>query len=234
MEFEMNNFKQIVLEQIKQCDDEKVHKYFPNEGEFSHFILFKKLNSKTFEIDLSGTNLDLIKGVYSLFNSDLKIIREIIDLYMMRMRDTGLTIDVPHQLTFDIENFYSNSYDFEMNIPLKDRNVIAHKETFYTVRKYYSVFPTVKVLTKVIFKNNSFEPMIEIHLPLARKEKFLITVGLAYNIQTIDKIIQEAIRQRIICLIKPKRIKTFTKEDIKMAAFDDIARYMTLLSMDTI
>lgn len=233
----MKNFKQTILNEIneyKEANKEGTFKYYIDENNCTQYITLNKIKANVFDVNISSLKIDMLKDIYKLFSIDFKIVREIVDLYMSHMHNTQLTTSVSHQPTFDIENFYADSFNYEMMVPLKDRNVIANKETFYTVRKGYNIYPSVQIIMRFVVTGDQFEPMLDIFLPTARKERFLVRVKPDYNIQLIDDIIKNAIRQRVLCLLTTKKIKLFSRQDIKSAEFDDIGRYMTLLSMDAI
>jgi hypothetical protein len=233
----MKNFKQIVLNEIneyKEAHKEGIFKYYIEENNYTQYMTLNKIKADVFEVNVTALNLNMLKAIYGLFSIDFKIVREIVDLYMSHMDNTQLTTTVSHQPTFDIENFHADSFNYEMMVPLKDRNVIANKETFYTVRKGYNIYPSVQIAMRFIVKGDEFEPIMDIYLPTARRERFLVSIKPDYNIQLIDDIIKKAIRQRVLCLLTTKKIKLFSRQDIKSAEFDDIGRYMTLIAMDTI
>lgn len=233
----MKNFKQIVINEIneyKKAHQEGIFKYFIEENNYTQYMTLSQIKADVFEVNVTALNLNMLKEIYGLFSMDFKIVREIVDLYMSRMENTQLTTTVSHQPTFDIENFHVDSFNYEMMVPLKDRNVIANKETFYTIRKGYNIYPSVRLVMRFIVKGDHFEPILDIYLPTARKERFLLSVTPDYNMQSIDDIIKKAIRQRVLCLLTTKKIKLFSRQDIKSAEFDDIGRYMTLIAMDTI
>jgi len=235
----MKDFKERIYQYIKDFelfdDNRSSIQKFPFElDSYQHYIILNKLCKNKFNVDITSLPLDMVKEIYSLFYLDLSCIRQIIDRYMEHMNNTELTTTVANMPTFDIENFRSDNRFLDMIIPLKDRNVIANKETIYTVRKYYEVYPTVRVSMQVNVTGDIFEPNILVELPLARKERFLVPISTGFNMEEVDNIIKKAIRQRIICLLTTKRIKTFTKKDIQEAEFEDIGRFMTLLAMDSI
>lgn len=233
----MKNFKQIVLNEIneyKEAHKEGVFKYYIEENNYTQYMTLNKIKADAFEVNVTALNLNMLKAIYGLFSMDFSVVKEVVDLYMSHMENTQLTTTVNHQPTFDIENFRPDSYDYEMMIPLKDRNVIANKETIYTVRKGYNVYPSVQVSMRFYVNGENFFPFLNINLPLARKERFLVKVDEHYNIQVVDEIIKKAIRQRVLCLLTTKRIKMFSRQDIREANFEDIGRYMTLIAMDSI
>lgn len=233
----MKNFKDVVLREIKNYKDQDkqgIEKFFLSENKYDSYIKFNEVKKDVFDVKITSLSLDIIKEIYGLFSFDLQSVREVVDLYMRHMDDTQLTTPVNNIPTFDIENFRADSYYYEMVIPLKDRNVIANRETLYTVLKGYNIYPSVRVVMKFIIKGDDLQPVVDIELPLARKERFLVSVDRSYDITTIDKKIQKAIRQRVVCLLTTKRIKTFTRKEIIDADFSDIGRYMTLLAMDAI
>lgn len=233
----MKNFKQIVLNEInqyKQANTDGIFKYYIEGNNYNQYIALYPIKAGVFDVNITALPLDKLKEIYGLFLMDFKIVREIMDLYMFHMDNTQLTTTVSHQPTFDIENFRADSFNYEMMVPLKDRNVIANRETFYTVRKGYNVYPSVQLVMRFIVKDDEFEPILDIYLPLARKERFLVSITKNYNMKAIDEIIKKAIRQRVLCLLTTKKIKMFTRQDIKAADFDDIGRYMTLIAMDSI
>jgi len=233
----MKNFKEIVLSQIQAYKEEKkegIVKYYIEENNYQEVIRINHFKKDIFEIDLTGLKLDILKEIYALFSMDFNVVKEIVDLYMSHMENTQLTTTVSHQPTFEIENFRPDSFDYEMMIPLKDRNVIANKETIYTVLKGYNVYPSVQISMKFHVNGENFFPFLNIKLPLARKERFLVKVDKHYNIKAVDEIIKKAIRQRVLCLLTTKRIKMFSRQDIREAEFEDIGRYMTLIAMDSI
>lgn len=233
----MKNFKQTILAQIRDYKDQEkegVEKYYIEENNYQEVIRFKHLKKDIFEVDLTGLNLDNLKEIYALFSMNFNFVKEVVELYMLHMENTQLTTTVNHQPTFDIENFRPDSFNYEIMIPLKDRNVIANKETIYTVRKGYNVYPSVQISMKIHVNGENFFPFLNINLPLARKERFLVKVDNHYNIQAVDEIIKKAIRQRVLCLLTTKRIKIFSRQDIREANFEDIGRYMTLIAMDSI
>lgn len=206
--------------------------FIPND--FNHYILVTPFVKNQFNVDITTLPLDVIKETYDSFGLSLSVVRQVLDRYMEHMENTQLTTPVANMPTFDIENFRSGSNFMDIIIPLKDRNVIANKDTLYTVKKYYEVYPTARVTMKFHVTNGVITPSILIDLPLARKERFLVPVHIGYDMEEIDNMIKKAIRQRVICLLTTKRIKTFTKKDIKEAEFEDIGRFMMLLAMDSI
>lgn len=235
----MKDFKERIHKHIKEFKTLDSHcsngmKFPLNPNDFNHYILITPFVENYFNIEITTLPLTVIKEIYALFDLDLSVIRQVLDRYMEHMDNTQLTTSVADMPTFDIENFRSGSQFMDIIIPLKDRNVIANKNTIYTVKKYYEVYPTARVSMKFHVADGLIEPNILISLPLARKERFLVSVGVDYNMEEIDNIIKKAIRQRVICLLTTKRIKTFTKKDIQEAEFEDIGRFMTLLAMDSI
>lgn len=233
----MKNFKQIVLNEIneyKEARKEGIFKCYIEENNYNQYMTFNQIKSDVFEVKVTALNLDILKEIYGLFSIDLKIVREIVDLFMSHMDNTQLTTTVNNQLTFDIENFWADSFYYEMLVPLKHRQVIANRENFYTGMKGYNVCPSVKVVMRFIVKGDHFEPFLDIYLPLACKERFLVSIKHDYNITVIDEIMKKAIRQRVLCLLTTRKIKMFSRQDIKLADFDDIGRYMTLIAMDAI
>jgi hypothetical protein len=233
----MKNFKQIVLNEIneyKESRKEGIFKCYIEENKYNQYMTFNQIKADVFEVNVTALNLDMLKEIYGLFSIDLKIVREIVDLFMSHMDNTQLTTTVNNQLTFDIENFWADSFYYEMLVPLKHRQVIANRENFYTVLKGYNVCPSVQVVMRFVVKGDHFEPFLDIHLPLACKERFLVSIKHGYNITAIDEIMKKAIRQRVLCLLTTKKIKLFSRQDIRSADFDDIGRYMTLIAMDSI
>lgn len=233
----MKNFKERVLSEVKDYKDfqkEGVLKCYIEENNYRHHIDISHIKKDIFDVNITALPLDMMKEIYSSFSMDLNVIKTVVDLHMSHMQNTQLTTFVPNVPTFNIDNFYEDRFGYEMVIPLKDRNVIANKDNLYTERKGFNVYPSVQVLMKFIVKGTEFEPCIDIYLPLARKERFLVQIKPNYKIEEIDNIIKNAIRQRVLCLLTTKRIKMFSRQDIREAEFDDIGRYMTLIAMDSI
>jgi hypothetical protein len=233
----MKNFKKIVLEQIEQykrANRDGVFKHYIEDNNYKEYITFQPVKNGVFDVKVTALPLDKLKEIYGSYSMNFEVVREIMDLYMSHMHNTQLTTTVEHQPTFDIENFWADSFNYEMMVPLKHRHVIANKETFYTIRKGYNVYPSVQVVMRFIVKGDHFEPFLDIYLPLACKERFLVSIGKDYSIPAVEEIMKKAIRQRVLCLLTTKKIKMFSRQDIRAAEFEDIGRYMTLIAMDSI
>lgn len=233
----MKNFKKIVLEQIdqyKRAGRDGVFKHYIEDNNYKEYITFQPIKNGVFDVKVTALPLDKLKEIYGSYSMNFEIVREVMDLFMSHMENTQLTTTVEHQPTFDIENFWADSFNYEMMVPLKHRHVIANKETFYTIRKGYNTYPSVQVVMRFVVKDDHFEPFLDIYLPLACKERFLVSIKHDYNINAIDEIMKKAIRQRVLCLLTTKNIKMFSRQDIRAAEFEDIGRYMTLIAMDSI
>lgn len=233
----MKNFKQTVLNNIKDYQDsgkEGDFKYYIEENNYEQYMTLHQIKSDVFDVKVTALSLDKLKYIYGLFSMNFNVVREVMDLFMSHMDNTQLTTTVHNQLTFDIENFWADSFYYEMLVPLKHRQVIANRENFYTGLKGYNVCPSVQVVMRFIVKGDHFEPFLDIYLPLACKERFLVSIKHDYNITAIDELMKKAIRQRVLCLLTTRKIKMFSRQDIKSADFDDIGRYMTLIAMDAI
>lgn len=233
----MKNFKEIVLEQIKQYKEDNqdgIVKHRIEDNNYTQYITLHAIRSGVFDVKVTALPLDVLKEIYGMFSMNFEVVREIMDLYMSHMHNTQLTTTVEHQPTFDIENFWADSFNYEMMVPLKHRHVIANKETFYTIRKGYNTYPSVQVVMRFIVKGDHFEPILDIYLPLACKERFLVSIKKDYSIAAVEEIMKKAIRQRVLCLLTTKKIKMFSRQDIRAAEFEDIGRYMTLIAMDSI